>query len=77
MLLVHPQRRLDLNSTTSPDRIRLPFQIRMPELSSELQTNMAAVNAMRAMFVRIGFTNAAAQVIVEEQRWILSKKSNS
>ncbi len=28
---------------------------------------MAAVNAMRTMFVRIGFTNAAARVIVEEQ----------
>ena len=29
---------------------------------------MAALNAMHTMFVRIGFTNAAAQVIVEEQR---------
>jgi hypothetical protein len=28
---------------------------------------MAAVNAMRTMFVRIGFTNTASQVIVDEQ----------
>ena len=28
---------------------------------------MAAWNAMRTMFVRIGFTNVAAQVIVDEQ----------
>ena len=28
---------------------------------------MAALNAMRTIFVRIGFTSAAAKVIVEEQ----------
>ena len=28
---------------------------------------MAAVSAMRTMFVCIGFTNAAAQVIIKEQ----------
>jgi hypothetical protein len=52
-----------------PDCIRIPDQIGTSEPSSELQINMAAVNvnAMRTMFVCIGFTFAAAQVIVEEQ----------
>jgi hypothetical protein len=66
-LLVHTRHRLDLHSTTSPDRIRIPDQIGTSEPSSELQINMAAVSAMRTMFVCIGFTNAAAQVIIKEQ----------
>jgi hypothetical protein len=31
---------------------------------------MAALNIMRTMFVRIGFTNAATQVIVDEEQGI-------
>ena len=50
-----------------PDCIRIPDQIGTSEPSSELQINMAAVSAMRTMFVCIGFTNAAAQVIIKEQ----------